>query len=99
MSAKDQRLTEYLGQERRYYNQSVAPLADLTERLAEEMKARVAPADQSAMWREGAFQYFTRTVDGAEYDQLCRVPVTADSAEQCDVVLDENALLGDSSYI
>ena len=73
MKDKDQRLLDYLEQERRYYDAAVAPLTELTRDIAGEMRARVAEADESARWREGAFEYFTRTVEGAEYDQFCRI--------------------------
>jgi oligopeptidase B len=85
----------YLSAERAYYQQEVAPLADLTAKLREEMTGRVAAETESARWREGEFDYFTRTLPGLEYDQLCR----ADKAGAVRLLLDENALLGDSTYV
>jgi len=95
MKDKDQRLLEYLEQERRYYDQAVHPLAALTSDIAAEMRSRVAASDESARWREGTFEYLTRTVEGAEYDQLCRVRPDGD----VEVLLDENVVKGDSSYV
>ena len=95
MKDKDQRLLDYLEQERGCYDASVAPLAELTHDLAGEMAARVAKSDESARWREGKFEYFTRAVEGAEYEQLCRIRRGGD----IEVLLDENELLGGSSYV
>ena len=85
----------YLRAEREYYESSVAPLAALTGDLRAEMIARVAPAADSARWREGKYEYFTRTVEHFEYDLFCRVD--GSGAEQ--VLLDENELLADSTYV
>lgn len=81
--------------EREYYDAQVTPLADLTAELAAEMKSRVAPATESARWREGAYEYFTRTAEGREYDQFFRA--NASGADQ--LLLDENELLGESTYV
>ena len=95
MKDKDQRLLDYLEQERRYYDQAVQPLAAATREIAAEMRSRVAASDESARWREGPFEYITRTIDGAEYDQFCRVRPDG----EIEVLLDENLVKGDSSYV
>ncbi len=85
----------YLRAEREYYAAAVAPLAELTATLTQEMSSRVAPAEESARWREGNYEYFTRTLPGREYGQFLRV----DAAGVEHVLLDENELLTDSSYV
>lgn len=85
----------YLRAERAYYDQQVESLAALTEELQAEMVARVAPSTESARWREGAYEYFTRTQPGLEYDQFLRI----DESGAETLLLDENALLGDSTYV
>ncbi len=91
----DPEILAYLRSERAFYDSEVVPLRDLQERLCAEMIGRVADSDESARWREGGFQYFTRTVSGAEFAQFCRV----DDAGVVTVLLDENTLLGGSSYV
>jgi oligopeptidase B len=70
----DPALLAYLAAERAYYDQQTAPAAAVREELTAEMSARVAPAAESASWRRGNFDYFTRTVAGLEYEQFCRRP-------------------------
>lgn len=86
---------DYLRQERQFYDHQVSGLAQLTSELREEMTGRVAPEGSSARWREGNYHYVTRTVVGHEYDLFCRV----DDAGTEHVLLDENELLGDSTYV
>ncbi|MDH4353352.1 MAG: prolyl oligopeptidase family serine peptidase [Actinomycetota bacterium] len=85
----------YLNAERAHYDSAVAPLAPLAQKLYDEMSGRVLPEDESVHWREGAFEYFTRTLAGKEYPQLCRV-TTGGAVE---VLLDENLLAGDSGFV
>ena len=70
----DPALLAYLAAERAYYDQQTAPAAAVRQELTGEMSARVAPAAESASWRRGNFDYFTRTVAGLEYEQFCRRP-------------------------
>ena len=82
----------YLAAERQYYEHRVAPLRGLRDELRAEMTGRVAAAEESVRWRQGAFWYCTRTVPGQEFGQFCRAAGPQAAAE---VVLDENALLSD----
>ncbi|HVQ88153.1 MAG TPA: prolyl oligopeptidase family serine peptidase [Actinomycetes bacterium] len=90
-----QRSLDYLRAERSYYDAVMAPLSDLTTELTAEMTSRVTQGEDSARWREGDYEYFTRTCPGLEYEQLWRVG--ADGVEK--LVLDENLLTGQSSYV
>jgi oligopeptidase B len=85
----------YLNAERAHYEREVSGLAPLTQKLYDEMAARVLPEDESVHWREGGFEYFTRTSAGQDYPQFCRT--RADGAPE--VLLDENLLVGDSDYV
>ena len=85
---------DYLVAERRFYDHQVGPLGPLMDELRAEMVGRVPTGEQSARWSEGGAEYFTRTVPGAEFEQFCRV---AEGSEL--VLLDENTLLGDSTYV
>ena len=84
-----------LRQERAYYDEQVEPLAELTRELLLEMTGRVAPVAESARWQQGKYEYFTRTRAGGEYDQFCRVDAQGTES----LLLDENELLGDSTYV
>lgn len=85
----------YLQAERDFYDVSMSPLNPLIEQLRAEMLSRVAPREESARWREGAFEYFTRSPEGSEYEQLWRIDPKG--VEQ--LLLDENELLGGSTFV
>ncbi len=88
----DPAMREYLAAERAYYEQQMARTGAVRDKLVAEMSARVAPASESVSWRRGEFEYFTRTLAGRNYGQVCRraAPGTAPQ-----VLLDENLLPGD----
>jgi oligopeptidase B len=90
-NAGDRAMRAYLAAERSYYDEQMAPTAAARGALAAEMSARVAPAAESASWRRGNFDYFTRTVAGLEYEQFCRRPAHGPA----EVLLDANLLLED----
>ena len=85
----------YLRAERAYYDDQMQPLAPLVQTLTGEMVQRVPQTEESARWREGAYEYFTRVPAGREFPQLLRVG--RDGREN--LVLDQNELLKDSSYV
>src|SRR5262252_8460706 len=82
--AGDPALLAYLAAERAYYDQQTAPAAAVRDELTAEMSARVVPAAESASWRRGNFDYFTRTVAGLEHEQLCRRPARDPAAGERD---------------
>jgi oligopeptidase B len=86
---------EYLKAERTYYDAQMQPLEGLVAELNAEMTSRVPPTEDSVRWREGDFDYFTRVPESGEFGQLIRVG--ADGRET--MVLDQNELLGDSTYV
>jgi oligopeptidase B len=79
----------------------LAPTADRQEQLFQEIKARVQETDLSVPTRQGAWWYYSRTIEGEQYPVHCRVdagegtdPPDPDDpgvreAEQ--VLLDQNA--------
>jgi oligopeptidase B len=82
----------YLAAERAYYDQRMEPCRGLRDRLRREMTARVAAAEDSVSWRQGGYSYFTRTVEGQEFEQFCR---TAGPGSPPEVLQDANLLLAD----
>jgi oligopeptidase B len=81
---------DYLAAERAFYDQQRD--AGLCEELAGELIARVAAAEDSVSWRRDGHTYFTRTVPGQEFEQLCRAGSGGAPAQ---VLLDVNLLLDD----
>jgi oligopeptidase B len=85
-------MRDYLAAERAWYDAQTMPQRGLREDLFAEMAARLAPAEESVRWRQGAFWYFTRTVAGQQLEQFCRA---ADRESPGEVLLDNNLLLDD----
>jgi oligopeptidase B len=83
--------------ERAYYEAATAGLQPLRDELAAEMRARLAPDDESVRWRKGGFFCFTRFLPGQEYPQLRRTPVD-DPQGEGEVLLDENQLAAGHDY-
>jgi oligopeptidase B len=90
--ATDPALRDYLAAERAYYERQTAGTEGIRDRLAAEMTARTEPAGDSVTWQQGSYLYFTRDLEGQDYQQLCRSALDG-SAEV--VLLDENLLLAD----
>jgi oligopeptidase B len=89
----------------------LAPVAELRERLYEEIKGRIKETDLSVPVPDGPWAYYGRTVEGQQYGIHCRRPVPRDGTyptvpdvvgpegppdEQ--VLLDENVEAGDSEF-
>ena len=63
------------------------------------MTSRVPESEESARWREGGWEYFTRVRAGQEHPQLCRTRGDRQEGEEEIVLLDQNLLRGDSTYV
>ena len=99
---------DYLRAENAYTEAALAPTAALRDTLFDEIVGRVQETDVSPPVRRGPWEYFTRTIEGMQYDTHCRRPAGTpgspdpfaapgtEPGEQ--VVLDENALAGDHDY-
>ena len=72
----------------------MAPLRDLQERLAQEMRARIKEDDTTAPAPDGPFSYYTRFVTGGEHPLFCR----EDSEGEETVLLDGNLLAEGQPY-
>lgn len=87
----------YLEAENAWTEAATAHLAPLRDRLFEEIKARVQETDLSVPARKGPWWYVSRTLEGAQYPVLCRRRHADDEAGE-QVLIDGNALAGDSPY-
>ena len=72
----------------------MAPLRDLQERLAQEMRARIKEDDTTAPAPDGPFSYYTRFVTGGEHPRFCR----EDGEGEETVLLDGNRLAEGQPY-
>ena len=64
----------YLEAENAYTEASLADTGPLRERLYSEIVGRVRQTDVSPPVRRGDFEYFSRTIEGQQYDVHCRRP-------------------------
>ena len=105
---EDPAVRAYLEAENAYTEAALAHLAPLRDRLFEEIRGRVRETDASAPVRKGPHEYFVRTREGQQYPVHCRRPAgtiglpdpdaVAGTPDDEIVLLDENALAGDSGY-
>ena len=101
----------YLEAENAFTTHATAHLADLRTTLFEEIKSRTKETDLSVPSRKGQYSYYARTQEGKQYAIHCRRPVAKDETDPTSldsttenplpgeqVLLDENALAGDSEF-
>ena len=67
----------HLEAENAYTEAQLAHLAPLRERIFEEIKARTLETDLSVPVRQGAYWYYSRTVEGSQYPVRARAPIDA----------------------
>ena len=88
---RDKDNPEVLAQSENAYTKKVmAHTAAFQEALYQEMLARIQETDMSVPYREGAFDYYSRTEEGKDYPIYCRRSRAAGPQEQ--VALDMNAM-------
>ena len=80
----------YLEGENAYTKAVMAPTAPFQETLYREMLARIQETDMEVPYRDGEFDYYSRTEQGKDYPILCRRRRAPGSAEA--VTLDLNAM-------
>ena len=71
---RDAEILSHLEAENRWFEAHMAPLRPLTASLFEELKGRIAPDDSSVPVREGAYVYWWKFDDGAQYRNWYRRP-------------------------
>ncbi len=85
----------YLEAENAYFEGVMAPHKALTERLYEEMKARIKEDDSSVPQKDGDWLYWTAFETGGQYRKWWRRPVAGGPDE---LILDEPALAEGKEY-
>jgi oligopeptidase B len=92
----DPETIEYLEAENRYTEVFMEPARELEKKLYGEMVSRIQETDISVPYREGDWEYFTRTEQGKQYPIHCRRQAGDSSREQ--VLLDCNHLAAGHDY-
>jgi oligopeptidase B len=80
----------YLEAENAYTDTQLKDTDALREALYNEMLGRIKQTDLSVPYRQGAYFYYSRTVEGQQYPIMCRKKGSLDAAEE--VILDVNEL-------
>ena len=99
----------FLEAENAYTEAMTAGQADLRESIFAEIKGRTQQADLTVPTRRGDWWYYTRTIEGKQYQVHCRravligderPPMTPDGSplDGEHIVLDSNELAGDSPF-
>ncbi|MEY4270920.1 MAG: Oligopeptidase [Pseudomonadota bacterium] len=91
----DAEVLDYLKAENAYFDAAMAPHADLTESLFQEMKGRIKEVDASVPQKDGDYLYWVEYEAGAEYKKWYRRPVAGGDAA---LILDEVALAAGKEY-
>lgn len=90
--ALDKDIRAYLEAENAYTEATVAPLAELRETLFAEMKGRIKEDDASVPSRDGAYEYYSRYVEGGQQPIFCRKGAGGDETLlDCNVEADAQA--------
>jgi oligopeptidase B len=84
------RVTAYLEAENAYTASVMEPTKPLQQRLYDEMLSHIKEDDVSAPYRDGAWEYLTRTEKGKQYARFSRYPAGQPDAET--IILDVNQL-------
>ena len=87
---KSEDVLAYLRAENEYTENFTAPTAALKSALYKELLGHVQETDMDAPYPWGAFEYYTRTVEGLSYTIHCGKPRGAAAREGEQVLLDEN---------
>ena len=91
----DKDVLAYLEEENRYFETVMAPLKPLSERLFQEMRARIKEDESTVPQKDGDWIYWTDFETGGEYPRWWRKPVAGGDDE---LILDESALAAGKEY-
>lgn len=87
----------YLEAENEYTQAMMGHTEGLQERLYAEMIGRIQETDSTAPYKHGDYYYYSRTVEGLQYDIYCRKQGSPDADEE--VLLDLNELAKAYDYL
>jgi oligopeptidase B len=92
----DPETVSYLEAENEFTESSLAHLADLRQRIFEEIRSRVLEDDISAPAKRGEWWYASETAEGSQYPTLVRMKDAPDGVRH--VTLDVNAIAEGHDY-
>ena len=87
---------DYLKKENAYFDQQMAPVKPLEEKLFSEMKGRIQEQDASVPYRDHGYYYYTRYETGGEYPLYCRKEGSLTAPEE--VLLNGNEMGQGKAY-
>jgi len=87
---------DYLKAENTYFDQQMAPVKALEDKLFTEMKGRIKEQDESVPFRDNGYYYYTRYETGGEYPLYCRKAGSLQGTEE--VLLNGNQMGQGHSY-
>ncbi len=87
----------YLEAENAYTQAMMGHTEGLRETLCAEMIGRIQETDSTAPYKHGDYYYYSRTVEGLQYDIYCRKQGSPDADEE--VLLDLNEVAADYDYL
>ncbi len=87
---------DYLKAENTYFDQQMAPVKMLEDKLFTEMKGRIKEQDESVPFRDNGYYYYSRYETGGEYPLYCRKAGSLQGAEE--VLLNGNQMGQGHSY-
>ncbi len=93
---EDESVLAHLRAENAYTESVMGPLQDFKESLFQEIKSRIKEKDESVPVRDGAYWYYVRYDEGAEYPLYCRKYLSLEADEE--VMLDLNERAADHAY-
>lgn len=93
---ENEEILDYLKQENKYTQETLAPLADFQKSLFEEMKGRIKEQDESVPYKMSDYWYYVRFEKGAEHPILCRKKDSLKGKEE--IVLNANELAKGHTY-
>ncbi len=94
---KNPKVMSYLKEENDYTeSQFLKPTAQLSKKIAAELKSRIVDEDSTVPYLENDYYYVTRYEKGKDYEIYCRKHVSPDSTEE--VLLDVNEIAENYDY-
>jgi oligopeptidase B len=87
---------DYLKAENTYFDQQMAPVKVLEEKLFGEMRGRIKEQDESVPYRDNGYYYYSRYEAGGEYPIYCRKKGSLQAAEE--ILLNGNEMGKGKTY-
>lgn len=94
---KNPDVIKHLEAENAYTEAMMQDTKPLQEKLYVEMKSRVKESDVSVPFKDNGYFYYTKTIEGKQYGEICRRQGSMDAKEE--VILDMNAMAEGKKFL